>query len=143
MVDLPDLATRMEILKVTLSRNRVSPDIDFKELAESLDGFTGSDIREVCREAVVRVAHERAKFLETGIAPSAPTDDSATSLDMTSPLRPVSFADFKEAMKKMKASVDDNGRELQKVVEWNEKFGEIKKSSRRQNKASSSLSMYM
>lgn len=29
-------------------------------------GYTGSDIKEVCREAVVRVSHQRALALESG-----------------------------------------------------------------------------
>jgi SpoVK/Ycf46/Vps4 family AAA+-type ATPase len=40
--------------------------VNFTILAEKLEGYTGSDIKEVCREAVVRVAHERASMLEHG-----------------------------------------------------------------------------
>jgi hypothetical protein len=32
---------------------------------------------------------------------------------------------FKAAMQKLKASVHDSGRELQKVIEWNDKYGEV------------------
>lgn len=35
--------------------------------------------------------------------------------DPLSPLRPVNALDFKLAIKKLKASVDDSGKELQKV----------------------------
>ena len=66
LVDLPDLQTRQEILSVTLANNRISSSVNFTQLAEKLEGYTGSDIKEVCREAVVRVAHERAKQLENG-----------------------------------------------------------------------------
>lgn len=48
--------------------NRVDRSVNFTTLAEKLDGYTGSDIKEVCREAVVRVAHERARRLEHGTA---------------------------------------------------------------------------
>lgn len=47
LVDLPDRDTRSEILKVTLSNNRIAPDMDILELADRLEGYTGSDIREV------------------------------------------------------------------------------------------------
>ena len=40
-------ATRAEILAVTLSGNRVARDVNFTKIAESLDGYTGSDIKEV------------------------------------------------------------------------------------------------
>jgi SpoVK/Ycf46/Vps4 family AAA+-type ATPase len=46
----------------------VDRSVNYTTLAEKLEGYTGSDIKEVCREAVVRVAHERAKMLEHGVA---------------------------------------------------------------------------
>ena len=67
MVDLPDAATREEILRVSLANNRISPDVNITRLAATLEGYSGSDIREVCREAVVRVSHERAGLLEKGL----------------------------------------------------------------------------
>lgn len=42
------------------------PSENWLTLAASLDGYTGSDIKEVCREAVVRVSHERAQQIESG-----------------------------------------------------------------------------
>jgi ATP-dependent 26S proteasome regulatory subunit len=53
--------TREEILRVTMANNRVDPSVDFAAIAKDLEGFTGSDIKEVCREAVVRIAHEKAQ----------------------------------------------------------------------------------
>jgi SpoVK/Ycf46/Vps4 family AAA+-type ATPase len=119
--------------------------VNFTTLAERLEGYTGSDIKEVCREAVVRVAHERARILEHGADLPSPSvgassaskaavdaDDSNAATapgetDFNAPLRAVTMEDFQSAMKKLKASVNDNGRELQKVVEWNNKYGEFKR----------------
>ena len=39
--------TRAEILAVTLSANRMAPDVNFTRIAENLEGYTGSDIKEV------------------------------------------------------------------------------------------------
>ena len=58
LVDLSDMETRREILKVTLVENRLDPSVNLTIVAERLDGYTGSDIKEVCREAVVRISHE-------------------------------------------------------------------------------------
>lgn len=158
MVDLPDLHTRQEILAVTLTHNRLAPDVNLTTLAEQLDGFTGSDVKEVCREAVVRVAHERAHRLETGShhyienikqmpqSTQKQNEEDATnnqeheSIDWSAPLRPVTMNDFLEVLKKLKASVDDAGREMQKVVEWNEKYGEVKRKTKRRP---AQLSMYI
>jgi SpoVK/Ycf46/Vps4 family AAA+-type ATPase len=46
-----------------MANNRVDPSVDFTAIAKDLEGFTGSDIKEVCREAVVRIAHEKAQVL--------------------------------------------------------------------------------
>jgi SpoVK/Ycf46/Vps4 family AAA+-type ATPase len=157
MVDLPDLKTRSEILSVTLAHNRLAPNVNLTSLAESLEGYTGSDLKEICREAVVRVAHERAQLLESGSfnaadAYSDVNDEARTRVESkvviselstkdefnsdriryssvtgtAALMRPVNSTDFKEAIKKLKASVDPGGRELQKVLEWNEKYGEKK-----------------
>ena len=91
--------------------------------------------QKVCREAVVRVSHERAMELELGDK-TAFEKNNIDSDENTkhyqeegddSILRPVSENDFILAISKLKASVDDSGREIQKVVEWNEKYGEMKR----------------
>ena len=68
------------------------------------------------------------------ILASEGTDIRASFADMISDnedtLRAVSTADFKYAMTKLKASVNDSGRELQKVIEWNSKYGETKNKQR-------------
>jgi ATPase family AAA domain-containing protein 1 len=39
----------------------------------------------------------------------------------------VVMADFENALSKLKRSVSEKGRELARVWEWNEEYGEIKK----------------
>lgn len=64
LVELPDAAARADILSVTLAGNRLAPDVNLTALAEQLEGYSGSDIKEACREAVVRICHERASAEE-------------------------------------------------------------------------------
>ena len=123
LVDLPDLETRTEILEVTLSENRLDPAVNLTQIAERLEGYTGSDIKEVCREAVVQISHEQAKLLDQGLA-GAREDVTEGSLQR---LRPVTKEDFENALRKLKRSVSENGRELARVWEWNDEYGEIKK----------------
>jgi SpoVK/Ycf46/Vps4 family AAA+-type ATPase len=184
LVDLPDLHTREEILAVTLGGNSVHPSVNLTLLAAELEGYTGSDVKEVCREAVVGVPHERARRLEYGLeaalsthstysgstlidrdstgadstststdtssppsstSPTPPStyEDSDSDLsDLNAPLRPVTMSDFQAAMRKLKASVDDNGRELQKVNDWNDKYGEFRRKRKPASKGSG-LGMYI
>lgn len=123
LVDLPDLETRTEILEVTLAENRLDPGVNLTLIAERLDGYTGSDIKECCREAVVQISHEQAKLLDQGLnnAMEEVTDGSLQRL------RPVTMDDFDRALKKLKRSVSENGRELARVWEWNDEYGEIKR----------------
>ncbi len=135
---------------MTLARAGLPVDLspsNLTYLATRTAGFSGSDLKEVCREAVSRVAHERAEALERGLllretekknsdnSNSEQSDEEEQQLlleeeDISSTLRPVTMEDFLVVLKKMKASVDEDGRELQRVLEWNEKYGELKKNKR-------------
>ena len=129
LVDLPDLDTRREILEVTLAENRLDPSVNLTKSAERLEGYTGSDIKEVCREAVVQISHEQARLLDQGLPVNGRADVTQGSLRR---LRPVTMDDFESALSKLKRSVSEKGRELARVWEWNDEYGEIKKDKKSQ-----------
>ncbi|CAN0506862.1 unnamed protein product [Ectocarpus sp. 12 AP-2014] len=119
-----------------MAQNRVDASVNFTAITEELEGFTGSDIKEVCREAVVRIAHEKAQELDR-----AGVNGMREEVDLTAQLRPVTMDDFWEARKKLTASVSEKGRELSRVWEWNEEYGEVKK--KRPDASAHHLSMYL
>lgn len=127
LVDLPDLETRREILEVTLAENRIDISVNFTSIADLLDGYTGSDIKEVCREAVVQISHEQARLLDS--------TTSSTTISNTmmkeQRLRPATLDDFEKAIGKLKKSVSTKGKELIKVLDWNDEYGEIKNTNRK------------
>lgn len=137
LVDLPDLSTRKEILEVTLAENRLDPNVNLTQIAERLEGYTGSDIKEVCREAVVQISHEQARLLDQGFV-NTREDGTEESLQR---LRPVTSVDFESALSKLKRSVSEKGKELMKVWEWNDEYGEIKKE--RTNHLPQLMNMYL
>ena len=49
-IGMPDQSERAKILKVILKGERME-DIDYEYIASLCDGFTGSDILEVCKQA--------------------------------------------------------------------------------------------
>jgi hypothetical protein len=48
-------------------------------------------------------------------------------------LRPVTMADFDLAISKLKRSVSEKGKELARVWDWNDEYGEIKRKDRGEN----------
>jgi len=136
LVDLPDIDTRKEILEVTLAENRLDPSVNLTQIAQKLEGYTGSDIKEVCREAVVQISHQQARMLDQGLIEDSNDDQLSSSGGSTMfttevlRLRAVTMEDFEDAMKKLKRSVSEKGKELMRVWDWNDEYGEIKKNKR-------------
>jgi len=52
-IGLPDLEQRAKILKLMLKDTKLSPDFSFETLAEQADGLSGSDLKELCRNAAM------------------------------------------------------------------------------------------
>ncbi|KAI8018552.1 ATPase family AAA domain-containing protein 1-A [Camellia lanceoleosa] len=58
MVNLPDAPNRAKILKVILAKEDLSPDIDFDSIASITDGYSGSDLKNLCVAAAHRPIRE-------------------------------------------------------------------------------------
>jgi len=54
----PDLKTRQAIFAVHTRGMPMARDVDLAQLAKLTEGFTGADIRNVCRKAVLAVVRE-------------------------------------------------------------------------------------
>lgn len=52
-ISLPTELQRVQILKLILATEEINNDIDFNQLAKLTNGFSGSDLRELCRNASV------------------------------------------------------------------------------------------
>lgn len=50
-IGLPDRSERIKILKVILKDEKVEDDIDFDHISSLCDGYTGSDLLELCKKA--------------------------------------------------------------------------------------------
>lgn len=51
---LPDVRARRHILELQCFSEKIAPSVDRDELAEKLEGFSGGDIHNVVRRAIVR-----------------------------------------------------------------------------------------
>ncbi|KAF3448638.1 hypothetical protein FNV43_RR09351 [Rhamnella rubrinervis] len=69
MVGLPSVENREMILRTLLSKEKVEEGLDFKELATLTEGYSGSDVKNLCTTAAYRpvrelIQQERIKDLE-------------------------------------------------------------------------------
>lgn len=91
MVPLPDHNTRLNMLNLYTGNLQISGDVDLHELARLSEGFSGSDIRDVCQSAQLSLIGE---FFESGKA----TDKAAKP-------RPLTMFDFRQIFDARKPSV--------------------------------------
>jgi transitional endoplasmic reticulum ATPase len=50
-IPLPDEPSRLSILKATLRKSPIAPDVDLNFLAKNTHGFSGADLTEICQRA--------------------------------------------------------------------------------------------
>ncbi len=58
-LDLPDLASRVAILKVHTRKVPLAENIDLEQVAAGIPGFSGADIKNLVNEAAMRAAREK------------------------------------------------------------------------------------
>lgn len=104
---LPDLEARMELLHRLL---RMQPcnlsQREIKSLASSLEGYSGSDIRNVCKEAAILPLRQLGASIQ-----------HASAKD----IRGICFQDVKKSINQIKSSV--HTRTIQELEGWNKHFG--------------------
>ncbi len=91
LVPLPDNSTRLSMLKLYSSNLKIDADVDLCELARLSEGFSGSDIRDVCQSAQLSLIGE---FFESGKAQ-----------DKEAKPRLLTMADFRQILEERKPSV--------------------------------------
>ncbi|KAL8138086.1 LOW QUALITY PROTEIN: hypothetical protein V2J09_004087 [Rumex salicifolius] len=77
-VDLPDAENRKKILKVILSHENLAPDFEYDKLANAAEGYSGSDLKNLCIAAAYRPVQELLEA-EKKVGPSVSYD--ASSMD--------------------------------------------------------------
>jgi len=106
MVPLPEHAARLNMLKLYTGHLNMSKTVDLDEFARITAGFSGSDIRDICQSAHLRVIGELF--------------DSGKASDKRAKPRPLSLDDFKGILEDRKPSVSP--RILSTYKEWSDAF---------------------
>merc|ERR1711928_155259 len=100
------------LLRINSREVKVAEDVDFNVIAERLDGYSGADITNVCRDASMMSMRRKI----AGLKPMEIRNLNQDELDM-----PVSKQDFMEAVQKCNKSVSKE--DLEKYEKWMEEFG--------------------
>jgi len=115
LFEMPDLRSRVAILKLILKDESVSHDLNLNEMAQLTQGYSGSDLMELCRcAALIPVREHLQSKSDNDTSSSSPSSSSSSSSSSTSSLfsrslkneekspsthpRPVCKADFVQAM---------------------------------------------
>ncbi|XP_020577100.1 uncharacterized protein LOC110022480 isoform X2 [Phalaenopsis equestris] len=112
-VDLPDAENRMKILKIFLSQENLDPSFRFDELANSTEGYSGSDLKNLCIAAAYRPVQE---LLEK--------EKQQCQQSTAYSLRQLVLDDFIKAKSKVGASVAYDAASMNELRKWNEQYGE-------------------
>lgn len=111
-IPLPSTEGREALLRISLREVKQADDLNLQEIAHRLQGYSGADITNVCRDACMMVMRRRIH----GLTPEQIRSLSGEELDL-----PVTFADFEEAMRKINKSVSPE--DLKKYEKWMHEYG--------------------
>ncbi|KAI0511827.1 hypothetical protein KFK09_012459 [Dendrobium nobile] len=124
MVNLPDASNRDKILRVILAKEELETDVDFEAIANITDGYSGSDLKNLCvtaahrpiREILEKEKKEKSQALEEG----KPLPPLCSWVD----IRPLKMDDLKYAHEQVCASVSSESTNMSELLQWNELYGE-------------------
>lgn len=111
-IPLPSPKGREELLRLNLREVKISDDCDLTEIASSLEGYSGADITNVCRDASMMPMRRKIAGLNS---------EQIKALSREELELPVSAQDFDEAVRKVNKSV--SAEDLVKYERWMQEFG--------------------
>uniref|UniRef100_A0A4W5RCY2 Katanin catalytic subunit A1 n=1 Tax=Hucho hucho TaxID=62062 RepID=A0A4W5RCY2_9TELE len=113
-IPLPTAVGRAELLGISLKEVDVADDVDLALIADKIDGYSGADITNVCRDASMMAMRRRIQ----GLSPEEIRALSKEELQM-----PVTMDDFTITLKKISKSV--SAADLEKYQAWMDEFGSV------------------
>ncbi|XP_040385378.1 uncharacterized protein LOC102699647 [Oryza brachyantha] len=124
MVDFPDALNRKRILNVILSEEELAPDVDLQSLANMTDGYSGSDLMNLCVTAaqcpVEEIIDKEEKERNLRRAEGSPQPPVCGTED----IRPLTMDDFRFAHRMVRSSVSSDSRNIRDLYQWNDQYGE-------------------
>lgn len=112
-VNLPDANNRAKILKIFLAKENIEPGFQFEKLAAATEGYSGSDLKNLCIAAAYRPVQEIIDREKKGLT------SNSTSIPRT-----LNLDDFIESKAKVGPSVSYDATSMNELRKWNEQYGE-------------------
>ncbi|KAL8578126.1 Katanin p60 ATPase-containing subunit A1 [Nucella lapillus] len=113
-IPLPTAEGRRVLLDINLREVELEPTVDLDQVAETLGGYSGADITNVCRDAAMMSFRRRI----SGLRP-----DEIRNIPKEELMQPTTMEDFIEAQKKVNKSVSKE--DIEKYLKWMEEFGSV------------------
>jgi katanin p60 ATPase-containing subunit A1 len=114
LVNLPDLNARVNMLNKFIPENR-QKDFDYEKMASVLDGYSGSDIRLVCKETLMKGVRRTIALLENDKSNNKNINENVTNKQEL-----VTEKDFYEAVEKTRPASLYKESEY---IKWMDDFG--------------------
>ncbi|XP_023148402.2 katanin p60 ATPase-containing subunit A1 isoform X2 [Amphiprion ocellaris] len=111
-IPLPSTKGRVELLRINLKELELANNVDLDKIAEQMEGYSGADITNVCRDASLMAMRRRIE----GLTPEEIRNISRDEMHM-----PTTMEDFETALRKVSKSV--SAADLEKYEKWIEEFG--------------------
>lgn len=111
-IALPDEEARGELLRINLQSVDVADDVDYKEFARLLVGYSCDDITNVCRDACLSGMRRKIAGM---------TPEQIKALSKEDVADPVTMADCREAIRKISPSVSQS--DVARHEQWLKEFG--------------------
>lgn len=117
-IPLPDLDARLALVKHACKDLPLEGSINLTDIAKKLDGYSGSDITNVCRDAAMMAMRRALKGM-------AMTDIRAQIKEKKEELSdlPTTMQDFLDAIKKVNKTVSKE--DVEKYQKWIDDFGSM------------------
>jgi vacuolar protein-sorting-associated protein 4 len=109
MVPLPDMEARSAQFKLYTAPLTLEEDVSLETLAKISEGYSGSDVKDICQGVQLRVVRELFK--------------SGRALEKDTQARPIAISDFKEVMKVRRPSVSPEAARA--YVQWSSSFSAL------------------
>uniref|UniRef100_A0A3P8WJE2 Katanin p60 ATPase-containing subunit A1 n=1 Tax=Cynoglossus semilaevis TaxID=244447 RepID=A0A3P8WJE2_CYNSE len=111
-IPLPSTKGRVELLRINLKELELANDVDLDKIADKMEGYSGADITNVCRDASLMAMRRLIEGL---------TQEEICNISRDEMHMPTTMQDFESALKKVSKSVSVT--DLEKYENWIEEFG--------------------